>query len=95
MDLVFFKAIDDKKAIVTLVHHKPELLTEEERVEGFKMQEFPVPEQREGFYGVAYMNLETMQPYFEYVEKPLTPEEIMQKEIEKLRAEIEVLKEKQ
>lgn len=88
MVIVFYNKIDDNKGSVRLIHHQPNLLSESEKAGGILIQEFPFPENREGYYSVPYINLKTFEPFYEYMEIPKTKEQLMQEEIDNLKAQL-------
>lgn len=92
MVIVFYNKLSETVGRVNLVHHQPHLLSESERAGGISLQEFPMPEVREGFYSLPYINLVTFEPYYEYLEVVLTQEQILQKENDELRAQLAALR---
>jgi hypothetical protein len=55
--------------------HREDLLPEEDRVGGFLVESIPEPEQIEGKIPKLKVDSEQKQIYYEYVDKPVSPEE--------------------
>lgn len=84
--------------IVELVHYKPfdELYglgkTKEELLQdGFFVDYIPEPEQIKGKTAVLKANLDDKILYYEYVDKPLTPEEELKQRIELMQQALDDL----
>ena len=80
---------DEKGLRVGFVHNKPfdkvhglGKTEEELRQIGALVDEIPEPEQIEGKIAVMYYNPQTNSFYYEYIDRPLTPEEEIQQRIE-------------
>ncbi|HYF75456.1 MAG TPA: hypothetical protein VD757_02610 [Candidatus Nitrosocosmicus sp.] len=85
--IVFYTRETETKAIVNVINYElkeiPEGVTD-----AVKVNSVPTPEDVVGKRPVPYVDLTTSQVYFEYVDRPLKPEE----EIQQLKAENEQLK---
>jgi hypothetical protein len=74
---------NDTRAFVTMIHSKPENIginTEEDAIAkgGILLTEVPEPEAIQGKTAKAYVNPQTKEFWYEYVDRPLTPEEKLQ-----------------
>lgn len=78
MPLIFFEKTDNTKAIVTTIHYQPGLLPQDVLANGVYVEEIPEPTMQEGKDPVLYYDIVTGDLYYEYVDRPLTPEEKMQ-----------------
>lgn len=80
MALILFEKETDTKAKVTLIHYRPELLDEELKETGVFVEDFsiPNPEEQVGKASILYINPETKELWYEYVDRLLTPEEELQ-----------------
>ncbi len=85
---------DEKGLRIGFVHYKPfdekvgmNLPEETLRQMGALVDEIPEPEQREGKIPVMYYNPETNTVYYEYENRPLSPEEEI-KYLKELNAEL-------
>lgn len=89
---------DEKGLRVGFVHNMPfdEVnglgKTEEElRQIGALVDEIPEPEQIEGKIAVMYYNPQTNSVYYEYIDRPLTPEEELRQRIELMQQALDNL----
>lgn len=53
--------------------------SDETIVTNLEIENLPIPEQRQGMEAVLYINLETNDLYYEYLEIPLSPSEALLK----------------
>lgn len=83
MAMVFY----NEENQVTLTHYMPEQLPEEMKAQGVEVGEIPEPEERERKMPVLYINPDTKELWYEYVDRPLTEEERMQ-EMEQILADM-------
>lgn len=75
MPVVFYQTEAEGRARVTLIHYMPEQLDESIRAQGIEVTEIPEPMTVEGKIAVPYVNPQTGEFWYEYVDKELTPEE--------------------
>lgn len=68
---------------VGVIHFKPELLTKAAKVGGIELAldeaSLPKPTEQEGKTSVLYVNPKTKALWYEYVDRPLTQDELMAK----------------
>lgn len=86
MIALFISPINETKAIVTGIHYMPEMLAEEEKANGILVDSIPEPESLQlanNKMPIHYINPQMKEQWYEYVDRPLTTEE----EIEKLKQE--------
>lgn len=76
MALVFYEKETDTRAKVTLIHYQPDLLDEERRAEGIEVENIPEKENLKGKTALPYINPETAEFWYEYIDRPLTSEEV-------------------
>ena len=74
--LLFTEPISKERARVTSIHFKPELLSTEQVSRGISVNSVPEPGLIKGKMAVHYVNPLTKKQWFEYVDRPLTQEEI-------------------
>ncbi|MEJ8546686.1 hypothetical protein [Brevibacillus borstelensis] len=87
--IVLFEKETETKARVTLIHYMPddpkEGLPEEVKRHGIRVNEIPEkPEAVRAKSAVLYVNPETADLWYEMVDRPLTQEEILQQQNEKI-----------
>ncbi len=70
MPLVFYEQEAEDRARVTLIHHKPEQLSEERREQGIEVDEVPEKEQKEGKRSLPYIDPSTGDFWYEYEDLP-------------------------
>jgi hypothetical protein len=75
MPVVFYEPEEQGRARVMLIHYMPEQLEPARRAQGIELDEIPEPEVREGKAPLPYINPQTGEFWYEYVDRPLTPEE--------------------
>ena len=92
MPFVFFDLEQPDRGRVNLIHFQPDHpehgLSPEKKAEGIEVAEIPTPQEITGHAAVLYINPLTLELWFEYVERELTPKE----QEEKLGQEILNLK---
>lgn len=81
MAIVFSEPIDATKSRVTMVHYQPELLTDEEKIGGVTIATIPAPQPPAGQAPIMYLNPQTNEIFYEYVEIALSPQEQKDKEV--------------
>lgn len=91
MPMIFLAKEDEgkEKARVELIHYMPddpvEGLPDEIKQQGIRVESVPEPpEPKRGKSAVLYCNPKTGELWYEYVDRPLTPEELAQEQSEKL-----------
>lgn len=90
MVYIEYEIQENGKAMVTFQHHKPELLTDEQKANGMLVEAIPEASQEDPTVNpVLYVNPETGKLWYEYVLRPLTDVE----RISVLEAENAALKE--
>ena len=94
MVLIFYTKISDTVGKVNMAHYQPQLLSESERAGGLIVNDYPNPELVKYKSAIPYINLETKEVYYEYVDRPLTKEEQLEKENEELKAQLAALQSK-
>ena len=73
---------------VTFIHMMPEVMSDEDKIGGIIVNsEIPQPSIPEGKDAVLYFNPTTLEFYYQYVDRPLAPEEIITKNIADLQAQ--------
>lgn len=75
MPLLFYEPETETRAKVMLIHYAPEQLDEATRARGIEVAEVPQPEEIEGKIALPYVNPQTGEFWYEYVDRELTPEE--------------------
>jgi hypothetical protein len=60
---------------VTFQHFQPNLLTSEQKQGGIEVYSIPDPVYQDGKTPILYINPETFELWYEYVDRPLTQEE--------------------
>lgn len=68
----------ETRARVYFTHYKPDMLSDEELKGGVKVVNIPEPEMVFGKVGYLYVNPTTLETWYEYVDRPLTPDEELQ-----------------
>jgi hypothetical protein len=71
----------DTRAVVALLTHQP---TEEQKLNGFPVNDAPDVPYQIGKISVLYTNPQTQELWFEYVDRPLTIEEQFVKQQERI-----------
>jgi len=96
--LCLFNCVVESKDRVRVggIHYKPMThLTEEQRDRGIMVdateEDVPQPEMLKGKQAILYFNPSTKQFWHEYVERPLTQEELLADVVERLDAVITLL----
>jgi hypothetical protein len=89
MPLLLFEKETDTKARVVLVHYMPddpkEGLPEDVRAQGIMVDNLPeLPLPQRGKTPVLYCNPQTLEVWYELVDRPLTQEEMIQEQNEKI-----------
>jgi hypothetical protein len=89
---------DEKGLRVGFVHNMPfdeeyglGKTEDELRQIGALVDEIPEPEQIEGKMAVMYYNPQTNRVYYEYIDRPLTPEEELQRRIDLMQQALDEL----
>lgn len=75
MIALFVYAESPTRARVDRIHYKPELLSDEKKAGAYLVDTIPVAESMPRKAGILYLNPETMELWYEYVDRPLTTEE--------------------
>jgi hypothetical protein len=86
--------ITNNVASVDVQVFEPSILPENERENFIEVEEIPTSEIIPGKMPILMYNLETNELFYEYVDRPLTPEEklqLLEQENEELKARIEVM----
>ena len=81
--ILFIEKITDTKASVSSIHYQPEILDVVERSNGIEVVSVLEPIVQEGKTPILYINPQTKEQWYEYIDRPLTEKE----EIEKLKQE--------
>lgn len=74
----------ETKALILAVFHQIDSLPQNVIDECIAVESVPVPEPPEGKEGVPYINPQSKEIWYEYADKPLTPEE----KIEQLESQV-------
>ena len=91
MNYLFYEKESEERAKVVLIYHvepPQNLLNSRDYITVDEVQE---PEQKEGKSPLLYCNPQTGDVWYEYVDRPLTPEETLNKKLEEQQSQIEEL----
>lgn len=91
MVALFYVVEDQSRAMVYQIHFQPDLLTEYEKENSILVEDIPVLEPQEGKDSVLYINLESKEIWYEFKDRPITPEEQLKLENEKLKEQLAAL----
>jgi hypothetical protein len=94
MPYIFYENLENNEAMVTKIVHIDDFATDEEKQAGKYFANIPQPEIQQGKLALLYINIETDELFYKYVDRPLTPEEklqLLEQENEELKARIEVM----
>lgn len=91
MPYVFTKVIDEQKHAVERIVYVDELLSEGEKANAYYFTEIPEPESIEGKVPRMFLNPTTREIFYEYVDRPLTPEEELRQRIELMQQALDDL----
>jgi hypothetical protein len=82
---MIYVKVNDETSIVEFIHYKPfdptyglKKTQEELEQEGFFVESIPEPNEEGRKIGILHANKETKELWYEYVDRPLTPEEKLQ-----------------
>jgi len=88
MAVVFGVKESDSRMKVTWIHYKPDhpkyKITSEKKKEGVKIENIPEKETPEGKKAVGFVNPETKEFWWEYVDRPKEPMEVLDERINSL-----------
>lgn len=95
MPLLLFEKITDTKAEVKLIHFRPDDprdgVPEEIKNAGIMVDQLPQePAPQRGKRNVLYCNPQTKDIWYEVVDRPLTPQEILEEQNEKINLLIQM-----
>lgn len=79
---VRFSKISEDKAIVTVIEYQHDGATDDSSI---LVDSIPEEQPQVGKYGILYVNPQTKEFWYEYVDRPLTPEEKIAQLEEQLR----------
>lgn len=74
----------ETKAHVIFIHYQPEELPEETLKTGLLVESIPEPKRIEGKRSKLYINLQTKELFYEYIEREKTKEEQLQEQLKNL-----------
>lgn len=84
MFFVKYNPESDTRGKVTFIHYNPVLLSDQEKLTGIMLESsIPQAEVQAGKIAILYINPETNELWYEYEDRPLSPEE----EITSLKAQ--------
>jgi len=83
--LLFVENINETKAKVFTIHYRPDLLTDEQKLNGILVDTIPEPQQIANQQATLYINPTTKELFYEYIE---IPQQDVSNELETMRAEI-------
>jgi hypothetical protein len=79
MPFMLYEIVAENKARVTLIHNRPDMLPADMVAQGLEVEELPtVDETLTKKEAVLYVNPATKETWYEYQDRPLTPEEQLQ-----------------
>ena len=84
MIYLFTEPVSPTKAKVGVIHYRPDLLNEEQKARAIVVDSVPEAVQQKGKSAQLYINPQTKEMWFEYTDRPLTQEELLQDISDKL-----------
>lgn len=88
MSIFIMGKLESKNRLkVTTKHYRPDTLSDDILKSGYMIKDEPTSQSIEGKVPVMYYNPETGEAFYEYEDRPLTPEEQLKKEINSIKAQ--------
>lgn len=75
MPIIFVKEISNGIQIIERYHNYPEMLSNEQKIGGILVDSIPEPIEMVGKVANLLRNADSLELYYEYVDRPLTQEE--------------------
>lgn len=84
--LLIGEKVSNDKVKVTTIHYQPNTLSDEVINSGYLVTYVPDPKYVEGKYAVTYYNPEIKEVFYEYEDRPLTPEEKAKQSLKEVKS---------